>query len=191
MILESRDKLGQKEEWTRGFSMNTSKKSKALAATEPMQPHRAEKREEKHKEGPIVCLNCGLVYFDKRWRRVEPDEVDRIKKEKKVHYDLCSECCKSKNTAPDGVLEIIGIDVDEAMWNLIRNVTEEENNRDFKKRILEIKKKKDRVEIWTQSKELATTLGKKIHSAYKKESELKINWLHGGDFVRVYVEPEA
>ncbi|MBI4743350.1 MAG: hypothetical protein HY776_00740 [Actinobacteria bacterium] len=167
--------------------MNTSKKSKDLIKTEPLQPHRAEKKEEKHKEGYIICLNCSLVYFNKRWQETDPKEVDHIKKNEEVKYDLCPECRKSKNVAPDGVVEIIGITIDDNMWNLIKNTANEEKSRDFRKRILEIKKKKDKVEVWTQSKELATTLGKKIHNAYKKKSDLEIDWLHKGDFVRVYL----
>src|SRR3989337_1802946 len=115
--------------------MSVRRKAKE-SKTEPMQPHRVGKKEKKYKKGHIVCLNCSAVYFAKRWQKAAAKEIAQIGKMEDTRYDLCTVCAEPRNVAPDGVVQITGVEVSSDLLGLIKNIVRLENNRDINKRIL-------------------------------------------------------
>jgi NMD protein affecting ribosome stability and mRNA decay len=121
-----------------------------------------------------VCKGCGAIYHNKRWS-LDKKLKTRSAGKKKVEV-LCPACQKIKEGFAEGFVTIKGEFFKkhrEEIINLMRNKEQRAMYNNPLDRIIEIKEKKDSIEIATTTDKLAQRLGQVIQKAFNGEIEYK------------------
>lgn len=122
-----------------------------------------------------VCRKCEIVYHNKRW--VLPEEFDSEKAgEKKRVKVLCPACQKIKDRFVGGFVNITGsfqAEHREEIINLIKNKESVARRHNPLDRIMDIKNKKDGLEITTTTEKLAQRIGQILKKSFQGEVEYK------------------
>lgn len=133
-------------------------------------------KETNQKGDHIICKYCHAVYQNKKWEKLEkmdPKFVDQLSK------GCCPACHLEKSHLSDGVLFLTGNVISahkDEIKNLIHNIAEKEEERDFMNRVERIEESEpEKMVIYTTKNTLAVEIGKKIDSAYKG-GKLDINF---------------
>ncbi len=130
------------------------------------------------KEGPhdmAVCEKCHAIYHNKRWSMDEA-LYKRSKENKKTLFALCPACRKIRDNYAEGFVTLKGDYLKEHkqdILNLIKNEEERAMESNPLQRISGIKDNGKMVNITTTHEKLAQRIGKKIHSAFKGNLEIK------------------
>lgn len=116
----------------------------------------------------IICKYCHAVYQNKKWEKLndmDPKFVDELKQ------GCCPACHLEKGHLSDGVLHLSGTFLEEhkeEIKNLIHNIAEKEEDRDFMNRVERIDESEaGKIVVYTTKNSLAVEIGKKIDSAHK------------------------
>lgn len=131
------------------------------------------------KEGPhdmAVCEKCHAIYHNKRWS-MDETLYKRSKENKKTLFALCPACRKIRDNYAEGFVILKGDYLKEHkqdILNLIKNEEERAMGYNPLERIIDIKDRGSMVEITTTHEKLAQRIGKKIHSAFKGNLEMKL-----------------
>jgi NMD protein affecting ribosome stability and mRNA decay len=137
---------------------------------------------------PLRCKNCDLIYWNKRWYPEE--EAKRLYGKRKMQgVVICPGCRKYAEKAVGGLVKLEGSFLREhveEIFNLIRNEEKKMRASNPLDRIIEVKKKRNGVEVTTTTERLAQRLGKAIHRAYS--GTLHFSWSDGVKFTRVQWE---
>lgn len=130
------------------------------------------------KEGPhdmAACKKCHAIYHKKRWSLDEALYKKRGN-HKKTLIVLCPACQKIRDKYAEGFVTLKGDYLKEHkrdILNLIKNEEERAMGSNPLQRISEIKDNGKSVNITTTHEKLAQRIGKKIHSAFKGNLEIK------------------
>jgi len=139
----------------------------------------------------LKCSNCGVVYFDKSWRRgLLEEKQEHLQENRQFKFTLCPACKMIRNKLFEGELIIkiknqnTKIKIKEDILNTIKNSNKQAQERDPLDRILWMEDKGDEVRIFTSENQLAVRIGKKLKSSF---SGSKLEIRHSDeDIVRVY-----
>lgn len=143
------------------------------------------------KSGIIMCPRGEAVYFDKSWHH-NLEEYKQLSQDKSIRFNLCPADKMQREGLYEGILIIENIpdDTKENVVNLIKNIGQRAFQRDVLDRILDVDYQKGTIQVKTSENQLAISMGKQIHNAYKK-STIKINVGSSGESVaRVHVQWE-
>ena len=152
---------------------------------EPGGERLSDRGKDDHK-GIEVCQDCGAVHHNDRWYRKDkaPEEIMRDAQINKV---LCLACKQIHDRNPGGILTLSGTFLSghhEEIMNLIRHEDENAQGINPLEKIMEIDPQDDDSLVITTTNEfLVQRLGKKVHSAYSGDIEIKF----GGQDVPVRV----
>jgi NMD protein affecting ribosome stability and mRNA decay len=131
------------------------------------------------KAGPhdmAVCKRCHAIYHNKRWAMDEA-LYQRKKDNKKTLLILCPACQKIRDGYVEGFVTLKGDYLKEHkrdILNLIKNEEERAMGYNPLGRIVDIKDRGAVVEITTTHEKLAQRIGRKMHSAFKGNLEIKM-----------------
>lgn len=131
------------------------------------------------KEGPhdmAACKRCHAVYHNKRWTMDEALYKKRGN-HKKTLLVLCPACQKIRDKYAEGFVTLKGDYLKEhrqEILNLIKNEEERAMGLNPLERISGIKDNGRQVNITTTHEKLAQRIGRKIHSAFKGNLEMKL-----------------
>lgn len=151
-------------------------------------PHHHKPNKDSKKPNHEVCKRCGIILHRGRWQKNDA-LVNEHKKLKQLTVVLCPACRKEKEGIVEGVLTIDRAIFDSGtkeIQNEIRNIANQEFNRDPLKRLIGISLTKDKVAVNTLTKELAVTIGKHIKKSRK--GKLEIHYSPHEDFAEVFLK---
>lgn len=121
-----------------------------------------------------VCRKCAAVYHDKRWS-LSKTAAAKAATKKRVDV-LCPACQKIKEKFAGGFVTIQGDFVGEhkeEILNLVRNKEQRAMHFNPLDRIIEIKQKRDVIEVSTTTDKLAQRLGQMLKKSFCGEVEYK------------------
>jgi len=130
---------------------------------------------------PTVCQECGALFADGRWSWKEPP--------KGAHEVTCPACKRMNDRYPAGYLEMRGKFLEshrQEIFNLMRNIEEQEKGERPLERIMEAKEEKDHTLVTTTGVHLARRMGEALSRAYK--GELSFQYVEAEKLIRVYWE---
>ncbi len=125
--------------------------------------------------GISVCKKCGAAYHEKRW--IHPSEIPQsVLAEREKKMVLCPACQKIRDRFAEGYVRIEGEflkDHKEEIINLIKNKEEHAMHFNPLDRIIEIKERKEGVEVTTTTENLAQRIGQILEKSYDGDVEYK------------------
>lgn len=136
----------------------------------------------------IVCSKCGVWYYDKSWHHALEDWKHLEKKNKKIDFKTCPTCSMIARKTYEGavILENIPDKILNDLVALVRNVGERAFKRDPLDRIIDLKIKKNAVEIYLSENQLAVSIANQIKRAFKEFKEKRgVRWSKEEDVARV------
>ncbi len=136
-------------------------------------------------KGVEVCCECGAVHYHDRWYRKDKAPEEAVKAE--ATEVLCLACRQIRDQNPGGILKLSGAFLTEhyeEIMNLIHHEDQLASGLNPLERVMEIGVlENDAMKITTTSEFLVQRLGKRVHSAYSGDIEIKF----GGSDVPVRV----
>jgi hypothetical protein len=129
---------------------------------------------------PSVCTKCNVVFHDGlfEWLETTPPNAQKM---------TCPACRRIDDDYEGGHVLLEGkflSDHRADVENIVRNAEQSEKRLRPLERIIGVIEKEDRIEVKTTYEHLARRIGEAVNSAYK--GELKVQYLEGEKFVRVY-----
>lgn len=137
----------------------------------------------------IVCSKCGIWYYDKSWHHALEDFKHLDKKDKRIAFKTCPTCLMIAGKTYEGavILENIPDKILNDLIALVRNVGERAFKRDPLDRIIDLKIKKNTVEIYLSENQLAVSISNQIKRAFKEfGGKSSVRWSKEEDVVRVF-----
>lgn len=145
--------------------------------------HDAYKAQKKLPE-PSVCEQCGAVFHAGRWQWAKASaSADAYK-------TTCPACQRIHDHFPAGYISLQGKFFNEhhdEIMNLVHNEEKRERAEHPLKRIMDIEKEGDKVQVTTTDIHLARSIGNALHHAYQGDLEyhynqeqnlLRVSWFH-------------
>ena len=137
----------------------------------------------------IVCSKCGIWYYDKSWHHALEDWKHLEKKDKKINFKTCPACSMITRKTYEGavILENVPDKILNDLIALVRNVGERAFKRDPLDRIIDLKIKKNAIEIYLSENQLAVSISNQIKRSFKEFREKSsVRWSKEEDVVRVF-----
>lgn len=137
----------------------------------------------------IVCSKCGIWYYDKSWHHALEDWKHLEKRDKKINFKICPACSMIARKTYEGavILENVPDKILTELIAFVRNVGERAFKRDPLDRIIDLKIKKNAVEIYLSENQLAVSISNQIKRSFKEFREKSsVRWSKEEDVVRVF-----
>lgn len=129
----------------------------------------------------IMCGDCGAVYFDKSWHHSISEDSAHLKEKnlykKDLGFKICPPCRMKKDKIYEGELILINIPEEKSRYlmNLIGNLNEEAQKRDFMDRILWREENGNEARLYLSENQLTVFMGRKVEEAFKNAGKLSIS----------------
>lgn len=161
-------------------------------------PVRFAKRTEKQEFGAgkkeyIICKNCQIAYYDKRWHHNLSDDkhIEKNIDKKKLNFVLCPACQIIKNKQYEGIIFVYDVPekIKEEMIHLVKNMGQTAFEIDPLDRVSKIKESKNIIEVWTTENQLAKKIANKLKSTFPQQlGDKKIKFSgEGSDVIMVTI----
>lgn len=152
-----------------------AKKFSSQRKNRPTKPKRELEEFGSGKKGLILCPECKAAYYQKSWHHniLNLDAKENML----VNFKLCPADQMIKNGQYEGKLVVKNLpsDVEQDVFNLIRNIGKMAREKDPMHRLISaVRQGADLVALTTEN-ELAVSMAKKINHAYKK-TKVKISF---------------
>lgn len=124
---------------------------------------------------PTVCGRCGAVYFHKAWRRGR-----RIELLRHAAWDVCPACRQIERGEFYGQVVIRGLNIsaeEQAILRRVANVAKRAAYTQPERKIVEIHRQGDSIEVRTTSQKLAHRIVHELQKAFGGRG--RFEWSHG------------